>query len=69
VIVPPGKTRGRCLREGCAWPGPVGTTPHNISRELMRHTRKTGHRTRFIPVEIVDYAKPGTGSGRPENPS
>lgn len=51
----PGKARGMCTDPECSWPGPVGTTPHNISRECMRHTRKTGHRTRFAVVEVVEY--------------
>ena len=50
----PGKAGGRCLEEDCPW-APVGTTPLNIGRECMRHTRKTGHRTRFAVVEVVEY--------------
>jgi hypothetical protein len=53
----PGKTRGRCL--DCDWPVPPSTTPHNVSRALMRHTRQTGHRTRFATVEIVEYRRLG----------
>lgn len=54
----PGRTRGRCIREDCDWPGPAGSTPHNISRELMRHTRRTGHQTQFVTVEDVRYVRP-----------
>lgn len=54
----PGKARGRCMDGDCGWPGPVGTTVHNIGRELMRHTRKTGHVTRIATVEVVEY-RPG----------
>lgn len=50
----PGKARGRCLDPECGW-SPAGVTPHNISRECMRHTRRTGHRTRFATVEVVEY--------------
>lgn len=53
----PGRTRGRCLREGCGW-SPAGTTPHNIGRELMRHTRKTGHQTQLVTMEDVRYLIP-----------
>lgn len=60
----PGKSGGRCTDPRCDWPGPAGITPHNISRELMRHTRKTGHRTRFAVLEVVEY-RPAS-SGRPE---
>ena len=58
----PGKTRGKCLDPACDWPGPAGMTLHNISRELMRHTRRTGHRTRLATVEIVEYRPAGEAS-------
>lgn len=58
VRVPPGKVRGRCLVRDCGWPGPAGTTPHNISRELMRHTRRTGHQTSIVTVQHVVYVRP-----------
>lgn len=64
VCTPEGKSRGRCTDPACEWPGPAGTGPHNISRELMRHARKTGHRTRFVTVEVVEY-RPAR-SDRPE---
>ena len=59
VCAPEGKSRGRCTDPDCGWPGPAGTTPHNISRELMRHARKTGHRTRLVTLEIVEYRPQG----------
>lgn len=62
----PGKTSGKCTSPDCGWPGPAGTTPHNISRELMRHTRKTGHRTRFATVEVVEY-RPAARSDQSED--
>jgi hypothetical protein len=65
---PPGKSRGRCLDPECTWPGPVGTTPHNISRECMRHTRKTGHGTRFATLELAEYRPRPGSSGRSERP-
>ena len=51
----PGKTRGRCME--CSWT-PVGETHTNVGREAMRHTRKTGHTTRFACTEIVEYRTP-----------
>lgn len=55
VLKVPGKTRGRCLEPDCGWPGPAGDTPHNVSRELMRHTRATGHPTRMAVTEVTEY--------------
>lgn len=52
----PDRTIGRCRHEGCIW-APVGDSPHNISRELMRHTRKSGHPTQLVTVEDVRYLK------------
>lgn len=63
VRTPLGKFHGRCLDSACGWPGPSGSTPHNISRELMRHTRKTGHRTFLATVEHVVYLPAGLRSG------
>lgn len=50
----PGRSQGRCTDSECGWT-PVGTAPNNISRECLRHTRKTGHVTRFATVEVVEY--------------
>lgn len=59
----PGKAAGRCLDTDCTW-APAGQTPLNIGRECMKHTRKTGHVTRFAVLEIVEYRpRPGSGSG------
>jgi hypothetical protein len=62
---PPGKAQGRCLACDLA---PVGTTQHNLSRELMRHTRRTGHVTRFAAVEVVEYRPAPASSDRSEHP-
>lgn len=68
--VAPGKTTGKCREPGCDWPGPYGDNPHNIGRSLFRHTRKAGHVTRMITVELTEYRpRRREPSGRPENPS
>lgn len=65
VIIPLGKFRGRCTDQDCGWE-PVGTTPHNLGRELARHARRTRHRTRLTVVEITEYRppQPGLPAGR-----
>lgn len=54
----PGKTRGGCTDPECGWPVPSGVTPHNLSRDLMRHSRRTGHRTWIVTTEHVVYGPP-----------